>query len=193
MRAPLLCYKLPLLRGFMTILRRFMATLKRFMITTLNITAPVKKFLVSLFSIAGILGASLSYAGPENGTDENAVILAGHDAVAYFQESTAVLGNAEFTSVYKNAIYRFKSADNRDAFNANPAKYAPQYGGFCALGAAYGKKFDVDGKAFKVVDGKLYVNKNLEVAETWVEDEAEFISDANSKWAAIEAVPAADL
>ena len=46
-------------------------------------------------------------------------------------------------------------------FNANPEKYAPQYGGFCAYGAAFGKKFDIDGKVFEVLDGKLYVNKTL--------------------------------
>lgn len=153
----------------------------------------IKQFAVSFFSIASLAFGTQLFAGSEVEIDDNSVILAGHDAVAYFSENAAIEGSADFTSTYQGAIYRFKSAENRDAFNANQAKYAPQFGGYCALGAAFGKKFDIDGKAFKVVDGKLYVNKNVEVAETWVEDEVQFIADANGKWSDIKAVPAADL
>jgi hypothetical protein len=108
------------------------------------------------------------------------VILAGHDAVAYFTENAAVEGKANSTAVHKE-FYRFSSATNRDTFKANPDKYAPQHGGFCAYGAALGKKFDIDGKAFEVVDGKLYVNKNLDVYETWVEDKADNINQADKQ------------
>ena len=90
--------------------------------------------------------------------------------VAYFTENAAVEGSAKYTAVHNDAIYYFSSKKNRKLFNKNPEKYVPQYGGFCAYGAALGKKLDVDGKAFEVVDGKLYVNKNLDVYETWVED-----------------------
>ena len=112
------------------------------------------------------------------------------DAVAYFTENAPVEGYAGISAVYNGAIYHFSSNENRDAFNANPAKYAPQYGGFYAYGAALGKKFEIDGKAFEVLDGKLYVNKNADVYEVWSEDKADSVTTANKKWTKIEKVAA---
>ncbi len=153
----------------------------------------IKQIAVTALSVTSLSSAVAVYAGPQVEVDNNGVILAGHDAVAYFSENAAVEGSAQFTAVHNDAIYRFKSAENRDTFKANPSKYAPQFGGFCALGAAYGKKFDIDGKAFKVVDGKLYVNKNEDVAESWLEDEVTYITDAKAKWSSIKDVPASEL
>jgi len=92
----------------------------------------IKRSLAGLISVATLLISSLSFAGADVETDANGVILAGHDAVAYFSDNAAVEGSANFTAVHNNAIYYFSSADNRDQFNANPEKYAPQFGGFCA-------------------------------------------------------------
>ena len=142
---------------------------------------------------AALLLASAAFAGVETETDENDVILAGHDPVAYFTENRPVPGKAEFTAVYDGAIYRFSTAANRDAFKAEPARYAPAYGGYCALGTSFGKKFEVDGKAFKIVDGQLYVNKNLEVYETWVKDVPGNIDKADGHWPRIKDVAAAAL
>ena len=122
------------------------------------------------------------WAGVDTGTDANDVILAGHDAVAYHTEGKAVPGSADFTAVYNDAIYRFSSEDNRDLFKGNPEKYEPAYGGFCAYGATLGKKFQVDGKAFQVVDGQLYVNKNLQVYEIWRKDIPGNLNKANEQW-----------
>lgn len=157
--------------------------------TALKIKAPLK----TLLTLAGLLIGSLSFAGVDTEVDENGVILAGHDAVAYFSENAAVEGTSDFTAVHNDAIYYFSSSDNRDTFNANPEKYAPQYGGFCAYGASLGKKFEIDGKAFEIVDGKLYVNKNLDVYEVWVEDKAENITTANTQWPNIVNVAADEL
>ena len=155
----------------------------------MKILAPFKSILV----ITSLVASSLSFAGVHVEVDENKVILAGHDAVAYFTENAAIEGNSNISTVHNGAIYHFSSANNRDTFNENPEKYAPQYGGFCAYGAALGKKFDIDGKAFEVVDGKLYVNKNLDVYETWVEDKAENILEADNQWINIVDVAAGDL
>ena len=95
--------------------------------------------LKSLFTAVAISVSSLSFAGVDTQTDSNDVILAGHDAVAYFTQNKPVLGKSEFTAVHNDAIYRFSSAANRDAFNSNPEKYAPAYGGFCAFGTTFGK------------------------------------------------------
>jgi len=107
-----------------------------------------------------------------------------------FTEKAAVEGYAGISAVHNGTIYHFSSNENRDTFNANPEKYAPQYGGFCAYGAALGKKFDIDGKAFEVLDGKLYVNKNLDVYEVWAEEKAENVTEANKRWTKIENVAA---
>lgn len=147
----------------------------------------------ALFAFFALAFASLTHAGPDTDTDADGVILAGYDTVAYFTQDKAVKGKAKYTAVHNDAIYRFSSKKNRDLFNENPEKYAPQYGGFCAYGLTFGKKFEVDGKAFKVVDGKLYVNKNLDVAKAWNKDIPKHLDEAEGYWPKVENTPASEL
>lgn len=141
-------------------------------------------------AVLTLLTANWAQAGVETATDSNDVILAGHDAVAYFTENKPVLGNSEYTAQYDGAVYRFASAANRDTFQANPAKYAPAYGGYCALGTSFGKKFEVDGQAFEIVEGRLYVNKNLKVYKTWRKDIPANIVKSEGQWPGIKNVAA---
>lgn len=145
------------------------------------------------FAMSALVFSGMVLAGVDSDVDENGVILAGHDAVAYFTMQKAIEGKATITAVYNDAIYRFSNENHRDLFVKNPEKYAPAYGGFCAYGATFGKKFAVDGKAFKVVDGKLYVNKNLQVGEAWKEDIPKHIKEADGYWPGIENVFKDDL
>lgn len=149
-------------------------------------------FKIWLAAIA-LMTSLTSVAGTETATDANDVILAGHDAVAYFTENKPVLGSAKYTAEYDGAVYRFASAGNRDLFQSSPEKYAPAYGGYCALGTSFGKKFEVDGKAFQVVEGRLYVNKNISVYETWRKDIPGNIVKSEGHWPQIKAVPADQL
>lgn len=151
------------------------------------------RLLKTFSAIAALLITATAMAGVDTETDANDVILAGHDAVAYFTDNKPVLGKAEFTASYGGAIYRFATAANRGTFQADPARYAPAYGGYCALGASFGKKFEVDGQAFRIVDGRLYVNKNLSAYEIWVKDVPGNIAKADGHWPKIKDVPAADL
>ena len=152
------------------------------------------KTLIQKFAVVSALLASLSvWGGVETSTDENDVILAGHDAVAYFTEGKPTAGSERFTAQYDGAVYRFASSKNRDRFRANPEKYAPAYGGYCALGTSFGKKFDVDGKAFEIVEGRLYVNKNLKVYKSWKKDIPNNIVKAEGQWLNIKDVPAGSL
>ena len=153
----------------------------------------VFKPLLALATACLIGLAQLAHAGPDTETDDNGVILAGHDAVAYFTEGKPVAGKARYTAVYQDAIYRFASADNRDRFNQDPSRYAPVYGGFCAYGMTFGKKFEVDGKAFEIVQGKLYVNKNLDVYKAWKEDVPKHIGEADEAWPEVRLTPPAEL
>ena len=149
--------------------------------------------LKAITAVATLTFASFSFAGVDTETDENGIILAGHDAVAYFTQGKPVLGNADYTAVHNDAIYRFSSAQNRDLFAQTPEKYAPMYGGFCAYGTTFGKKFDIDGKAFKIVGGKLFVNKNMDVYKAWNEDVPKHIVEANDAWPDIENTSAESL
>jgi YHS domain-containing protein len=117
----------------------------------------------------------------------------GHDVVAYFTDGAPTLGSAEFSAVYEDATYRFASEENLDAFEADPAKYVPAYGGFCAYGVAVGKKFDGDPRFWKVVDGRLYLNLNRDIQATWTEDIPGNIVEANANWAEIRSVAVGDL
>jgi len=151
------------------------------------------KFITYLTAAIAIGSSAMVNAGNDTETDANGVILAGHDAVAYFKQGKPVEGSPKYTAVYNDAIYYFSSAKNRDVFNAKPASYAPQYGGFCAYGLTLGKKFEIDGKAFEVVGGRLYVNKNLDVYAAWKKDVPTHINQANHTWPDVEAVDASKL
>ena len=144
------------------------------------------KIITHLTSALIISFSALTHAGHDTETDANDVILAGYDAVAYFTQGKPVEGSAKYTTSYNDAIYRFSSKQNRDTFNADPTRYAPQYGGFCAYGMTFGKKFEIDGKAFEVVDGKLYVNENQSVYKAWKKDVPTHLEQANSQWPTVE-------
>lgn len=137
------------------------------------------------FSVA-LLASSASFAADiDINANSNDVAIQGYDPVAYFTEGAPTKGSAQYTATYKNAIYQFSSEQNRDLFRADPSKYAPQYGGFCAFGVTKGRKFDTDPMAWRVVDGKLYLNLNKDVQKLWVEDIPGYITNANDTWPTI--------
>lgn len=137
-------------------------------------------------------GASFA-ADSDANADANDVAIHGYDTVAYFTKSEATKGNAKFTATYKNTVYQFASEANRDAFRAEPTKYAPQFGGYCAMGVALNKKLDVDPTAWRIVDGKLYLNLNKQVQTKWLSDVPGNIKTALDVWPTIKDKPAASL
>lgn len=106
----------------------------------------------------------------------------GTDPVAYFTEGRPVEGSSSFTHDWNGATWRFVSAENRDLFAADPEKYAPQYGGYCAWAVSQGYTASTDPEAWKIVDGKLYLNYSKSVQATWEEDIPGNISAADSNW-----------
>lgn len=106
----------------------------------------------------------------------------GHDPVAYFTESKPVKGKAEFTATWMGATWRFASAKNRDMFKADPARYAPQFGGYCAYAVSRGYTASTDPNAWTIVDGKLYLNYSVSVMQTWRKDTATYIARARANW-----------
>ncbi len=112
----------------------------------------------------------------------NGLALSGYDAVAYFTESKAVKGDPRFEHRWSGVRWRFASAAHRDAFALSPEKYAPQYGGYCAYAASRNYAAPTDPEAWKVVDGKLYLNYSKEVRELWEKEIPEAIGRADRNW-----------
>jgi YHS domain-containing protein len=106
----------------------------------------------------------------------------GYDPVAYFTQNKPVKGTREFTFEFEGATYRFASAEHREQFAKDPAKYAPQYGAFCAWAVSRGYTADTDPQAWRIVDGKLYLNYNTSVQKQWEQDIPGNISKANANW-----------
>ncbi len=130
--------------------------------------------------VAVLMYAVPSWAG--GFFEKDGVALRGYDVVAYVTDRKAVKGSAEHKGHYKGSIFHFASKANRDAFAADPAKYAPQYGGFCAFGMAGGYKAATDPAAFTIIDDKLYLNYNRDVQTQWRADTSGFIAKANWNW-----------
>jgi YHS domain-containing protein len=124
--------------------------------------------------------AAQAVAGEINATD--GVAISGYDAVAYFRQEKPVEGSKAYSVTYKDALFLFASADNRDAFQADPEKYAPQYGGYCAYGTASGYKAPIDPAAFTIAGGKLYLNYDKNVQQSWRQDTPGYIRKADDNW-----------
>lgn len=125
----------------------------------------------------------------ELNVDHSGVAISGYDPVAYFTTASAVKGSPEITVTEAGATYRFSTTTNRDAFLANPARYLPVYGGYCAYGVAHGHKVDVDPEAFRVVEDKLYLNYSKDVQKKWLADIPGNIQLADSNWTSLRDKP----
>lgn len=112
----------------------------------------------------------------------NGLALDGYDPVAYHTEHRATKGSPAFTATHDGAVYRFASEASRAAFEADPARYLPAYGGYCAYGMARGYRAKIDPQAFTVVNGRLYLNYSLEVRDRWSKDIAGYLQKADANW-----------
>ena len=119
-------------------------------------------------------------AGDVNQID--GIALHGFDPVAYFTQNKAVKGEPKLTAVHQGVTYEFASKEDQAAFQANPEKYVPQYGGFCAFATSKGVKADIDPHAFAINDGKLYVNYSERALQAYQEDVKGNTEKANHNW-----------
>ena len=137
----------------------------------------------STFATSALLVSSLSFAANiEVNANGNDLAIKGYDTVSYFTKGEPTKGSDKFTAAYNGAIYQFSTADNRDLFQSEPSKYAPQYGGFCAFGVTMNKKFDTDPTAWHIRGDKLYLNLNKDVQKKWVTDIPGYIETAQINW-----------
>jgi YHS domain-containing protein len=137
------------------------------------------------------LGAAPAHAVKQTGGEYNTLYARlgakGYDVVAYFTDGRPVMGSDRYTVDYGGVKWQFATAQHRDTFAADPARYAPQFGGFCAWGVSEGGLFDVDPKdGWKIVDGKLYLNFNSEVNATFAKDPHGYIRKAQRNWPSLD-------
>lgn len=116
------------------------------------------------------------------GFKPSGIAIRGADTVAYFTQSKFVAGSKAYTTEWNGATWQFSSAENRDLFVADPEKYAPQYGGYCAYGVAKGSLVKIEPENWSVVDGKLYLNFSNSVQKKWEKDIAGFITTADQSF-----------
>ena len=121
--------------------------------------------------------------------ERNSLAIDGYDPVAYFAEQKPMKGSAQFRVEFEGSTFQFASAAHRDIFAANPEKYVPQYGGYCAYGMAKGYKASIDPVAFTVVGDKLYLNYSEEVHSQWLTDIPRYIRKADANWSDARKVP----
>ena len=116
---------------------------------------------------------------------EDGIAVDGTDVVAYFTQNAPVAGNADITHDYMGTTWRFASVENRDAFAADPAAYAPQYGGYCAYAVSEGYTASTIPEAWSIVDGKLYLNYSAGVKRRWEQDIPGRVAAADAKWPSV--------
>ena len=139
-----------------------------------------RSFLISTAVSALALSAAPALAGGWFTPD--GVAINGTDPVAYFTEGRPVEGSPQHSVEYDGATWHFASAANAEAFRADPARYAPQYGGYCAWAAAQGYLADTHPNAWTIHEGRLYLNANRLIRARWELDIPGFIEKADANW-----------
>jgi YHS domain-containing protein len=113
---------------------------------------------------------------------EDGLAIKGYDPVSYFTTGEPMRGSAEFSTAYQGALYRFVSAENRDRFLAEPQKYLPQYGGYCAYAISLNYIADIDPEEWAIVNNKLYLNNGFFAQTLWSLDKSGNIEKGDRNW-----------
>ena len=114
------------------------------------------------------------------------VAIKGYDPVAYFTQNQAVEGSDKYSHHWLGATWHFASAENRDLLKSDPAKYAPQYGGYCADGVSLGTvTTNVDPKAWRIIEGKLYISYDPGAADGFEKNPTK-LTDSRKHWSDVE-------
>lgn len=142
----------------------------------------------ALLFIAAVLVGCGATKGPQN-TNGNGFIADGYDVTEYFNNN-AVAGSDAFVSTYDGGKYKFMTEANKAKFDANPSKYAPQYGGFCAYAVgADNKKIGINPNSYEIRDGKLYLFYDTIFADTkekWEEEGPTMLKEkADRNWTSL--------
>jgi len=136
----------------------------------------------NLFAVLLILLFGTAFCQKEQVYQTKAGAISGYDPVAYFTDGQAVKGEKSLSYDWEYASWYFASTENLETFKADPEQYAPQYGGYCAYAVANGYTAKSDPDAWKIVDGKLYLNYDKNIRKKWEAQQAEFIKSGDANW-----------
>ena len=142
----------------------------------------MKRLLWLVCGLAALVAPLALRAEKPVNTTFTGVAIKGYDPVAYFTVGKPTKGDSDFSFDWNGAEWRFATAANRDLFKADPVKYAPQYGGYCAWAVSRGYTAGIDPDAWKIVNQRLYLNYSLKVQAQWSEDIPGNIAKAEDNW-----------
>ena len=131
----------------------------------------MKKLILIVMSL--VLVQAFAFAGEA---------LQGYDPVAYFTQGHPQKGSSQYQTEWNGSTWSFASAEDKKMFEANPEKYAPQYGGYCAFGMSKGAKAPSDPKAWTILNGKLYLNYSSQIKSMWEQNRDANIQQADQNW-----------
>lgn len=140
------------------------------------------KHILTTFAAMLLLAFTAAAGELVNTSGASGIALSGYDPVAFFTDSKPVHGDPGITAKYQGATYLFASKEHRKMFESDPAKYAPQTGGFCTYGVSVGALFPVDINTWQIHDGKLYLNLNPQILEAFNKDIEKNIAKAGKNW-----------
>lgn len=146
-----------------------------------------KFFAAAVFALTALFAAAPAYAdeAPVHTAMFSRVAVGGYDPVAYFTDGRPVRGSTEHRITHQGYEYRFASAEHLATFRANPSRYQPQYGGYCAWAVANGYTAAGNPQNWRIVDGKLYLNYNDEIQTRWERDIPGFIRSGDANWPSV--------
>lgn len=153
--------------------------------TSQHVGARICAMFVPLFILVIVLLPGKAFAIKPVNSNLLRGAIKGYDPVAYFKVGQPVKGKRAFSYKWMGATWYFASAENKDAFQKQPEMFAPQYGGFCAYAVSQGITADIDPHAWRIIDGKLYLNLSVGVQEIWERDIPGYIAQADQNWPTI--------
>jgi YHS domain-containing protein len=139
----------------------------------------MKTVLSSLFVMFLVIAATPVFAGDVTHSTPG---ISGYDPVAYFTDGKPMRGSGYHVVEHKGVTYAFATKEHKEMFEANPGTYVPAYGGYCAYGVAVGKKFVSDPEAWKIVQGKLYLNLDRDIQNKWAKDIPGYLKKSEANW-----------
>lgn len=149
----------------------------------------MKRLLMTLFAALLLAAAPMA---PQAMAEEDEIYqslfgsaLHGYDPVAYFTKGRPMKGSSDYKFKWKGATWNFASAEHRDMFAADPEKYAPQYGGYCSWAVSQGYTAPTVANAWKIVEGKLYLNYSTSVQKRWEKNMYGLIGKADENWPSV--------
>jgi YHS domain-containing protein len=138
------------------------------------------------FTATGLFAQEATSLRKKHFNLEDGIAIQGYDPVAYFKQNKAIKGKKDLPLTENGVTYYFSSPENKEEFKKAPARYEPEYGGWCAYAmGAKGEKVTVDPGTYKIINNKLYLFYNKFFNNTlkdWNKDEAGLKPKADKNW-----------